>query len=341
MEPPGVSAWPVRVYVSEDAGASWRAAATPMPAGGAGQLLHADPLVAFGPDGALYMSGLVTGLAVSGIIPNGPDIYVARSTDLGTSWSTPVLVTSDQDNDRQWLAVGPDGTLVLTWQTINGEITMQAAWSRDGGETWATMTEDVADCNLVSRALVSADGFLVACSSYGNPDGCATRLYQVRFGDGAPAQAGCPAPEGCGGTNMLSAAPGRLVLACLGEQFFESLDGGATWSRVGALAELAPEASEGRPTVFWMEADEGGGVHLLLTTFSVAEIPGVQSASAAHALLLPAEGWRLVEWQVLTAPGQPNAWAQKGEFAGIATGPGAGIVAWVHADHQVRVAQLA
>jgi hypothetical protein len=333
------AAWPVRVYASEDAGRSWRAAATPIPAARAGQAIHADPLVAFGPGGVLYVSGLVSGLGVLGL-ETGPDVYVARSDDLGRTWTEPALLTSDGDNDRQWMAVGPDGTVVLAWQTINGEVTMQGAWSRDGGATWTPAAADVPGCNLVSRPLVGAGGYLVACSAYADPDGCATRLYRVPFADGVPTMAGCPAPEGCGGTNMLAAAPGRLVLACLGQRLFESLDSGATWRPVGSVQDLVPEATAGRDTVLWMEADAGGGVHLLLTTLAGLETPAGPQISAAHAVLVPAEDWRLAGFGILTSEDQAYLAPQKGEFAGIGVGPGAGAVAWIHADHQVRVAQL-
>ena len=90
--------------------------------GGAGIFGHldscGDPVLAFSPDGArLYYSGLVCNFdkfprQISGIA-------VAVSLDGGASWDPPVMVTSAATGnffqDKEWITVGNDGTVYLTW----------------------------------------------------------------------------------------------------------------------------------------------------------------------------------------------------------------------------------
>jgi hypothetical protein len=73
-----------------------------------------DPVIAFSPDGVAYYANIVfsrvspaTGLAVS------------VSFDGGKTWSEPNMVTfldaGNFFNDKDWLAAGPNGKVVVTW----------------------------------------------------------------------------------------------------------------------------------------------------------------------------------------------------------------------------------
>lgn len=63
------------------------------------------------------------------------NIYCAESEDGGQTWSDRVAVTTGKEfNDRQWMAAGPDGTLVMTWDYFksNGLMEQRYALSTDG-----------------------------------------------------------------------------------------------------------------------------------------------------------------------------------------------------------------
>lgn len=73
-----------------------------------------------------------------------PNVYFARSTDGGASWSTPRIVHRDTTNDQywQWMAIdGTSGDLAVTFldSRDDPENRMSRAYvsiSRDGGDTW-------------------------------------------------------------------------------------------------------------------------------------------------------------------------------------------------------------
>lgn len=105
------------VYETRDAGGNWTAtrftAAEVDPANARFRGLS-DPVVAFGPDGALYLAGLAylpsSGVFVAvskgGTAASWDSVHVVHESDLATSF-----------NDKEWLAVDPvTGTLVLAWQ---------------------------------------------------------------------------------------------------------------------------------------------------------------------------------------------------------------------------------
>ncbi len=73
-----------------------------------------------------------------------PNVYFARSTDGGSSWSTPVVVHRDTTNDQywQWMAIdGTTGDLAIMYLDSRDDKNNQlsrcyVSLSRDGGTTW-------------------------------------------------------------------------------------------------------------------------------------------------------------------------------------------------------------
>ncbi len=104
VDRPGYSA---ALAWSQDGGAVWQATALPLPLGLDRPF---GPDVAFGPDGTLYVS--YVNLAGNGNAPDG--LWLARSTDGGRTLSPPVRV-SDRLAFQVRIAVGPDGTVYVTW----------------------------------------------------------------------------------------------------------------------------------------------------------------------------------------------------------------------------------
>lgn len=113
-----------------------------------------DPVVAFGPDGTVYLSGLA-------YVPTSA-VFVARSPDGGATWPDASIVHESDPaarfNDKEWMAASPaTGTLVVAWQMEPamdqgrnleflpgvdpdpGNIVVSR--SADGGETWSDPRE--------------------------------------------------------------------------------------------------------------------------------------------------------------------------------------------------------
>lgn len=107
------------VYVSWDAGGSWTFDHfDPEDAGttllGQPRFTRlSDPVVAVGPDGTVYLSGL-------GVLPTSA-IFLAVSEDGGETWPEVHLVEESDPvtdfNDKEWFAVSPTtGTIIMAWQ---------------------------------------------------------------------------------------------------------------------------------------------------------------------------------------------------------------------------------
>jgi hypothetical protein len=169
------------VYYSTDGGANWHNVALPgwtRDTGGSGIFGHldscGDPVLAFNSDGSrLYYSGLVCNFdkfprQISGVA-------VAVSTNGGANWDPPVMVTSaatgDFFQDKEWIGVGNDGTVYLTWTRfyqgprglgyIKSPIVM--ASSKTGGKSWSSVkqvSDDAHPYNQGSQVGMAPDGTL-------------------------------------------------------------------------------------------------------------------------------------------------------------------------------------
>ncbi len=169
------------VYYSKNRGQSWVNAVLPgwtRDTGGAGIFGHldscGDPVLAFSPDGKrLYYAGLVCNFDKSPRAISG--VAVAVSLDGGASWAAPVMVSSGASSnffqDKEWIGVGNDGTVYLTWtrfyQGPRGQGYLRSpivmASSKTGGKSWSSVkqvSDDAHPYNQGSQVGMAPDGTL-------------------------------------------------------------------------------------------------------------------------------------------------------------------------------------
>ena len=128
--------WEVYLDRSTDSGATWRANDIVVNAGGSST--HQDmPALLVQSDGSL----LAAWRDDRDRAMKGYDIFVARSTDGGLSWSAPIRVTVDtvklDQSDPALVAAGASLTYLLWRQPDNGKQNLYYATSEDGGLTWS------------------------------------------------------------------------------------------------------------------------------------------------------------------------------------------------------------
>jgi len=216
---------------TDNGGGTWQHA--PMPfltkaVGGAWDRAS-DPVVAFSPDGTVYVSSLL----ISNECPSA--IGVSRSTDGGQTFGPPVIAVLSETcavfNDKNWLVVDTSprsphyGRLYQFWTPFFAdaqgnflESRQALRWSDDGGAHWS------------ETAYVSEPGIFTQNSQpMIQPDGTIVDAY-MNFGKAAGEEgaAGEQGPESRIGakaaqTRAAPAAAGGLMVART------SHDGGATW----------------------------------------------------------------------------------------------------------------
>ena len=118
-----------------------------------------DPAITFSPDGVAYYANIVFSrdTAASGIV-------VSVSVDGGRTWSPPNMVSFNDAgnffNDKEWIAAGNDGTVVVTWTRFNqgpqgaGYL---ASLSLNRAKNWNEFLQALEHWKVPSENLVYAD----------------------------------------------------------------------------------------------------------------------------------------------------------------------------------------
>ena len=194
-----------------------------------------DPAVAVAPDGTVYAAFMLS---------HGGQYYpvVDTSFDHGASFTqSSSLIPPDPKNwgDRDFIAVGPDGTVYLTWDYgpertsityicasngscafATGDLNVVMQKSTDGGKTWSTMSH-------ISPGFPASGGD--SAPLVVEPDGRIDVLYQ-----------------GYQVTNTTS-----YTLNPADSYFTSSSDGGATWSTPVAVGTAGRDDVAGRVVDRW------------------------------------------------------------------------------------------
>jgi hypothetical protein len=259
-------------YYTRDGGATWANVALPgwtRDTGGSGIFGHldscGDPVLAFNRDGShLYYSGLVCNFdkfprQISGVA-------VAVSHDGGATWDAPVMVSSaasgDFFQDKEWIGVGNDGTVYLTWTRfyqgpkglgyLRSPIVM--ASSRNGGKSWSSVKEvsdDAHPYNQGSQVAMAPDGSLYVAYEGATP------------GSGYSQDALIVARSSDGGTSFINTEVARVFddLDCYpfqrpGAQNRQTLS--FMQFRINSYPSMAIDGSTGRIAIAWAD-NEGAG----------------------------------------------------------------------------------
>ena len=201
-----------------------------------------DPAVAVAPDGTVYAAFMIS--RSSQWYP-----VVAASFDHGATFTrVSSLTPPDPKNwgDRDFIAVGPDGTVYVTWDYgpnrtsvtficatngscafSTGDVNVVMQSSSDGGATWSAMTH-------VSPGFPNSGGdsgpMVVEPASPSSPHGRIDVLYQGYGITNAPADNMSPAVS----------------------YFTASADQGATWS---APVAVGPQAGTMSVSEWWIDGD--------------------------------------------------------------------------------------
>jgi hypothetical protein len=230
---------------THDGGRHWRHA--PMPgltvANGGVWDRVSDPVVAFGPDGTVYLSTLLISLDCPSAVG------VSRSTDGGRTFGPPVLAdfsdTCAFSDDKNWLVVDTSptsphrGRLYQFWTPFltdeagnDAGSPQMVRWSDDRGQHWGPRT-------LVSAAHANTQDSQPML----RPDGTITDAY-LNFG----ADSGGEEPEHqVGGQARPAAHPRAAEPEPVGDMLVAttSRDGGATWSPETLITDQVGEGPDG------------------------------------------------------------------------------------------------
>ncbi|HZC73471.1 MAG TPA: sialidase family protein [Jatrophihabitans sp.] len=216
---------------THDGGQNWQHAPLPgiTQAAGGVWARASDPVVAFGPDGSVYISVLD--------ISSGcrTAVSVSRSTDGGVTFGAPVLAqrnkTCRHGDDKNFLIVDNGrhspyrGRLYQFWAQFSGVSIgfgdrQVVRWSDDQGQTWSHTVA------LTPRGIVTINSQPVV-----KPDGSIVDTY-LNFGtsggeEGRASRVGAD-------TSMLAAGPPALRIGAR-----VSHDGGLTWSAESTVTRRA------------------------------------------------------------------------------------------------------
>jgi hypothetical protein len=226
-----------------------------------------DPVVAFGPDGSVY----VTTIALDVVADGRNAVTIQRSDDGGLTFGDPVLIRDDIDpnlfNDKEWIAVdtfpsSPHfGRIYVAWDQIQGfQQPPQISFSDDRGQTWSQMhaisnqTNALGTIPLVRPngdvTVVYVDVFSLRIVAHTSHDGGVTFGPIVKVDDCLATDPPDQRDGGCIPTAAVDRVTGDLYAGWTDARFrsdglddavvVRSTDGGAHW---GPLVKVNPDPS--------------------------------------------------------------------------------------------------
>lgn len=324
------------LFVTTDGGASWSSRAMPRwPYPAQSRLpMAADPSVLFDAAGRLHVAALVGGLDA------GFQVAHASSEDLGRSWSDVHVLASDLDNDREWIARGPNGALVVTWQDGGSGF----ATSLDGGASWRSgVMED--GCVGTSRVALHEGEAWSACVKLGSDGPSGIHLYKIDAANATATLVAAMPQLPMVWPDVLSVGA-RLVMV-LEDYRNESVvvtgsdDGGRSWDApVDVPRETSGDDGWRRPAHYASASDGEGRVQLILggePTSSARDTPLTPSSKRGandflH-VVLDARGHVLQERRLRAdptseAPAPSVSPPLNSDYAGLAVAGNASWLAW-------------
>lgn len=254
----------------------------------------ADPVLTYGPAGELYLGGVAASGVQKGLALQMTElsVFLTRSDDDGATWAPAIfwkrgagtlgfpVLGAGQLQDKEWVAVAPDGTVHFTWtEFIQTATFLRHVRSTDGGKTWSQEQEiGRGDPDkFLSGTTIAAPGddrvYVAAIHNrFRSPDPLipgVMLLFTSEDGGAtfsAPSEVGPSASWqfGSGFVFASPANPGRvLVTGGTGGTSHvwmrESRDAGATWDPVVWVAK-GRDGNQIYPTG-WI--DDAGRAHLL------------------------------------------------------------------------------
>ncbi len=250
------------VYVSTNGGTTWTNVVLPgwtAATGGKGVFARmsdcGDPVLAFGLDGTVYFSGLVCN---GNRVAFFSGVAVASSHDGGLTWSSPTMVafvnSGNVLNDKEWLTVGSDGKIYVTWTRffftpnvgyVRSPIVLSV--SSDGGQTWSAwmpVSDSSHPFDQGSMPLVAPDGTLYVAYEGGTPSSgyAADAIILARSTDGGQTFTNTELARAYDDFNCypINVAQARQTLS--GEEF-----------RINSFPSFAIDPSNGHMAITWAD----------------------------------------------------------------------------------------
>ncbi len=257
---PGFDLVRLDIFFTTDGGVTWARSTLPYVADPAVSFeplelsVVGDPALAFDDNGTLHVSGIASHSRVRGY-----NVFYTQTPDLGASWSQPEVLSTGDDNDRNWLNLGPDGTIYVPWQRIGAF--SEVAWSQDGGTTWRVQSRDQVahDCITISEMAFLADGTPTFACTLADDFDWQVAVYAFDPETGGIQQLAQPA-KFTQAWPRLVAAGGLLVLLADDSNgpLYAISEDGTDWTPARPL----PNRDGGR--ILWQASDPWGMVHLLV-----------------------------------------------------------------------------
>jgi BNR/Asp-box repeat len=277
---------------SHDGGRTWTTGNLPNLTQAVGGVYEraSDPVVAFGPDGAVY----ATTIALNEIQNPRSAATIQRSDDGGLKWGDPVIIRQDTNpsafNDKEWVAVDDsvtsphEGRIYVGWDRIFGSTQPPVmSYSDDRGQTWTPFKKLSSLPALGAQPLVAPNGdvtfvyvdvLTLELFSQTSRDGGATFGAPVKIADCLATDPPDQRDGGCIPNATADASTGILYTGWTDSRFrsdglddavvARSTDGGHTW---GPPIVVNPDVSgSGLEHMTTAIAAAGHAVHVVYFT---------------------------------------------------------------------------